>query len=74
MELTEDENVTKCPDCDSPMEYDQAEGTYYCPICEKHWQPVEVEQKESMYQDTTTGDEPIDQRELEEEAEEAKKE
>ena len=55
------------------MEYDEAERTYYCPKCEKHWNPLEVEEKKTMYQDTTTGNEPPDKNELEEEAEEAKK-
>jgi hypothetical protein len=38
----------------------------------KHREPIEVEEKKSMWQDTTTGDEPVDQKELEEQAEEAK--
>jgi primosomal protein N' len=66
------EKLTKCPDCDGPLEYDQASGTYYCPKCMKHREPIEVEEKKSMWQDTTTGDEPVDQKELEEQAEEAK--
>ena len=45
--------MTKCPDCDSSMEYDEDAGKYYCPKCEKHWEPVEVEQKKTIYQDTT---------------------
>jgi uncharacterized Zn ribbon protein len=35
------------------MEYDEDSGKYYCPKCEKHWEPVEAEQKETIYQDTT---------------------
>jgi len=66
--------VTKCPDCDGPLEYNQAAGTYYCPKCQKHREPIEVEQKKSMYQDTTTGNETPDPREYKKEAEEAKNE
>jgi anaerobic ribonucleoside-triphosphate reductase len=53
-----DKTVTKCPDCDGPMEYDEDAGTYYCPKCEKHREPVEVEQKKTMYQDTTENETP----------------
>ena len=45
--------MTNCPDCDNPMEYNEDSGEYYCPKCEKHLEPVEAEQKKTIYQDTT---------------------
>ncbi len=45
--------MTRCPDCDSQMEYDRDAEKYYCPKCEKHWEPDEVESKKTIYQDTT---------------------
>ncbi len=66
--------MTKCPDCDGPLEYDKDSGTYYCPKCQKHLEPIEAEHKKTMWQDTTTGNEPIDQKELEEEAQKARNE
>lgn len=35
------------------MEYDAKSGEYYCPRCEKHWEPADAEQKKTMYQDST---------------------
>ena len=35
------------------MEYDDDSGEYYCPKCEKHWEPAEAERKKTIYQDTT---------------------
>ena len=45
--------MVKCPDCDSPMEYDEDAENYYCSKCEKHWEPDEVEQEKTIYEDTT---------------------
>jgi uncharacterized Zn ribbon protein len=35
------------------LEYNRDAEKYYCPKCEKHWEPVEVEQRKTIYQDTT---------------------
>lgn len=45
--------MTRCPDCDGPLEYDAESGDYYCPRCEKHLDRVEVEEEKTIYQDTT---------------------
>ncbi len=45
--------MTRCPDCDGPLEYDAESGEYYCPRCEKHLERVEAEEKKTIYQDTT---------------------